>query len=181
MTATTLLKTKKPRTVTVDICLDDEIADKTVAMRVRVEQMKVARVPAATLQEAARELLDLEREQEEHTLTLRFRALGRHGYDDLVSQYPPTDEQIAQHRKDVGDDTVDAPYDEVLFPPVLIAASIWKIDDDIVQILPEEDEFEEHLRGINEWMDTLNNGEILLVWTAAIQAQTTTRMTLGNA
>lgn len=60
----------------------------------------------------------------EATETFRFRALGRHSYDELVREHPPTDEDHELARSQSGSPDARAQYHTDTFAPALIAACL---------------------------------------------------------
>lgn len=74
-------------------------------------------------------------EVEEHTVVYRFCAMGQPAYQALVTEHPPTAEQMADHRRRVEEEAakplgerepVEAPFaNPETFAPALIAASLY--------------------------------------------------------
>lgn len=90
------LRSRKPREMTVSVCLDEDLsaaledAEQAVFLAVTPEQKK-----------AAAQALDAARDAAEgSTVTMLVRSVGRKAYDDLVLANPPTPVQVARAQAD---------------------------------------------------------------------------------
>lgn len=121
------IKAKKPLQETVPVVLDDACArrrdDAEMALERAEAELKAAPGPVTQLavDTARAELDEALAALDEATVGITVRCIGRHAYDELVSDHPPTEEQIAQAeaaghvRPDTNADT---------FPIALLAAAI---------------------------------------------------------
>jgi hypothetical protein len=114
------LRKKKPIERSVVVVLEDEPLE--VLKEARKRHAELAGAPAdkpasdKALKEAEKAVKDAETAVEDVTVEVRFRAIGRVAYDELVAAHPPTEQQ----KKDSGEDTV---YNPETFCPALVAAS----------------------------------------------------------
>ena len=95
----------------------------------------------------------------ETSQTFVFRSLGRTAMRELYAAHPPTDEDHANVRANLGDEKAVAPYHEETFAPALIkAASADPVlsDEDVKEIFDG-----------NTW----NNTEVTLLYVTAMSAQ----------
>lgn len=126
------LKSKKRRaTKVVEVVLDPDAARAVHEAEWKVDEAE-ARLRAEPgdpdAQQAvwtAKENLDTLRAQaaaDDAVVTLKFRSIGHHAYDELVRAHPPTAEQIAEV-KAAGVD-VELNFNADTFPPAVVAASL---------------------------------------------------------
>lgn len=117
---------KKPAETTVQVLLDPSLADEldearmalgTAEARLRAARQQVAGDEAelaADVDDARKRVEQLTEACRAQTVELRFRALPRLAYDDLVDKHPPTDEQ----KKEGQTTNVDT------FGPALVSATL---------------------------------------------------------
>ena len=128
-TADHLKSRKQPATKTVEIVLDPDVARAVHEAEDRVDQAE-ARQRLNPDDEAAQNALWTAREELDAlraeaakgdvVVAVKFRSIGRHAYDDLIRQHPPTDEQQAE-AKEAG---VELNFNTETFPPALVAVSL---------------------------------------------------------
>lgn len=153
---------KKPTIKKVWIALDPEIAEAEAVARLRKDaaeiRMRGARSalegteePTATQREdvvkAENEFAEKLAEHEalmkdlrENAVCFKFRALGRHAYQDLLNAHPATDEQRAAVKEEDPDATVD--WNADTFPDALIAASLLEpafTEEQVMEMLSSDD------------------------------------------
>jgi hypothetical protein len=123
-----LLK-KRAATKTVEVVLDPDAARAVHEAEDRVNRAE-ARVRVTPDDPAAQEALWAAREQleglraqaakDDVVVTLRFRSIGRHAYDDLIRQHPPTPDQQDEAKEAGG--TLN--FNPETFPPAVVAACL---------------------------------------------------------
>lgn len=151
------LKKKKPLEKRVPIYLDDET----------VERMQLAEQMHSTMpnEETQAELDAASAALKESTVTMVFRSIGRKAYEKLVSEHPPTDEQIAEAEKD---NEPKPAYNIDTFAPALVLKSCVEpkmTEDEVLVIFEGDDE-------TPAW----NTTEILEIWLAALEVNTQRRV-----
>lgn len=164
------LKKKQPLERKVTIPLSQEAVDAYHDAEQAYERAKILNEPADALKEA----LDAARAAVlEESVQMVFRSIGRKAYDALLEEFPPTEEQIAEYRKEHADKDGnpakkgEPPYNIELFAPALIAASCVEPKMTVDQV--------------NEIFDEWNSTEIAEIWTAAHEVNTSRRVVqLGN-
>lgn len=124
-----ILRLKKPNTRKCTILLDsslnhqlDEI-DREIELLQRKLQAGGSKSLADGTQKRLNELVEqyekLEEEAEEFTVEFTFQDIGRKGYDALVRDNPPSDEEKAEYKAAGGEGIL--PYSFNNFPPKLIS------------------------------------------------------------
>lgn len=128
ITFETLKKRKKPQTEEVPVCMDPKVAEEYARAK---ERTKIARSAYAKAPESLKEIKNEELETsllaeakvkdrfDDEIVVFKFRAIGREPLDELISEHPPTDEHLAQAKKE----NVEIQFNVDSFPPALIAAS----------------------------------------------------------
>lgn len=129
-TADHLRSKKQPATKTVEVVLDPELAeqvreaerrrddaDRRLALRRDDETAQHDAWEAASALDALR----ARAVEEDAVVSVRFRSIGRHAWDDLIRQHPPTDAQVAE-AKAAGMGELNFNSDS--FPPAVVAASL---------------------------------------------------------
>jgi hypothetical protein len=129
-TADHLRSRKQPATKTVEVVLDPALAeqvreaerrrddaDRRLAVRPDDPNIQTESWEAA----AALETLRAQAVKQDAVVTVRFRSIGRHAWDDLIRQHPPTDAQTAE-AKAAG--MGDLNFNSDTFPPAVVAASL---------------------------------------------------------
>ena len=128
-TADHLRSGKQPATKTVEIVLDPDVARAVHDAEARVEQAEARQrlnpddEAAQDALWAAREELDALRAEAakgDVVVAVKFRSIGRHAYDDLIRQHPPSEEQQAE-AKTAG---VELNFNPETFRPALVAVSM---------------------------------------------------------
>jgi hypothetical protein len=115
------LKKKKPARKEVLVVLDDDLTEAFEAADKKVKGLVAAGhkddstelVEAKAARDEAKAALD------EATVTLVFQSIGRKAYEELVTGYPPSEEQKTL-AKELGEEEPGFHAEE--FPPALIAA-----------------------------------------------------------
>ena len=129
-TADHLRSKKKRATKTIDVVLDPDAARAVHDAEWVVEQAEArlrltpADPDAQQASWTAKENLDTLRAQaaaDDAVVTLTFRSIGHHAYDELVRAHPPTAEQIAEV-KAAG--VNDLNFNADTFPPTIVSASL---------------------------------------------------------
>jgi len=158
------LKSKKKRaTKVIDVVLDPDVARAVHDAEWAVEQAE-GRLRVAPDDEAAQAAvwaakaeLDTLRAQaaaDEAVVTLKFRSVGHHAYDQLVRDHPPTAEQIAEVKAaGMGDLNFNADT----FPPALVAASLEEPKMTVAEVT--------ELWDSPDW----NQAELSAIFTAAVE------------
>lgn len=172
------LSKKRPRSKTVPIVMDEDVADRYSQLRVERDGAKQLVQVSKNLRqgddamaelEAKLERLEAELEAahhdlEEATVYIRFEAIGRKAYDKLEREHAPSDEVKASFTEKFGG---PPSHDPETFAPVIIAASAVQPTMTLEQV---EQLFE-------EW----NDAEIGELYKAALSVNTTRReVELGN-
>lgn len=124
------LKKKQAATKTVEVVLDPSLAeqvreaerrrddaDRRLAIRPDDDTIQAEVWEATSTLEALR----ARAVEEEAVVTVRFRSIGRHAWDDLIREHPPTDAQVAE-AKTAG--MGDLNFNSETFPPAVVAASL---------------------------------------------------------
>lgn len=164
------LKAKKPIEDVVDILLDDEPAKVVTDAREALleaeallhEDPKNPKLKKAR-DDAQKAVDKAMAEQDGDIVTIRFRALGRKRYEQLLDENGPTKEQ-EKKAKDAGG---EASWNEDTFPVALIAASA------IEPVLTEEQ--------VQELFDEWNQIEAQMLFLSAYRVNTNRRVPdLGN-
>lgn len=164
------LKAKKPVEDVVDILLDDEpakaVSDAREALleaegnlqeKLHDPKLKKARDDAKKAVDKAMA------EQDGEIVTIRFRAVGRKRYEQLLDEHPPTPEE-ERKAKDAGG---EAAWNNETFPVALIAASA------VEPALTEEQ--------VQELFDEWNQTEAQMLFLSAFRVNTNRRVPdLGN-
>jgi hypothetical protein len=122
---------KKPVQKFVWIALDPELADEEADQKQLVDRLRIRHIARPDDTSVTKELADAEQKLEGLTATLRkpdnstkfvFRSIGRRRYDDLIGEHQPTEEQIAELKRDEPDATLE--FNPATFPPAIVAACI---------------------------------------------------------
>lgn len=118
---------KKPTVKTVSISLDDDLQE---AYNIAKEALEAAQansngsnVTHAGIAKAKKAVEEAKAAAEGASITFKFRSIGRKKYDDLVDQFPATDDQKAEVAR-FGGDPDNLAWDPDKFPVALMAASI---------------------------------------------------------
>ncbi len=122
-------------------------------------ETELAVVAARSERDAAQTAADKARKAlETETVEMRFRALGRKRYDELVRAHPPADIKAEDGTVKKSTD----PYEYETFAPALVAASCVEpgMTEDQVQTL------------FDEW----NAAEVMELWVAALSVNTQRRV-----
>lgn len=164
-----LKSSKQPLHIEVKIYLDDEslkrVSEAEDALAAADTQELATRgteghPEAVTRLEAARRLRDdLRAALDEQTLRMQFRSVGRKKYDQLVTDHPPTEAQVAE-AKAAGEEP--PPYDAEPFAAALIAASCASPEMSVEQV--------------SQLYDEWNGVEFLELFTAALAVNTGRRI-----
>lgn len=129
-TADHLRSKKQPATKTVEVVLDPALAEEVrEAERRRDDAARrlAVRPDDNTIQDeeweatSALEALRARAVKEDAVVTVRFRSIGRHAWDDLIRSHPPTDQQIAEAK---ASGMGDLNFNSDTFPPAVVAASL---------------------------------------------------------
>lgn len=169
------LKKKRPATKTVEIVLDPDLAvelrdaeqaadeaKRRLALRPDDHDLQTAEWAAAETVEALR----VRAADEDAVVTVRFRSIGHVAWDELLNRHPPTDEQIAEAKREgLGPIT----FNPETYPPAVVAASIDepKLSVDEVQAMWDSP----------DW----NAAELGMLFAAALEAnQSIHRLDLGK-
>ena len=129
-TADHLRSRKQPASRTVEVVLDPALADEVREAERRRDdadrRLALRRDDEAAQQEAwdaaaVLEALRARAVEEDAVVSVRFRSIGRHAWDDLIRAHPPTDEQIAE-AKAAGMGELN--FNSETFPPAVVAASL---------------------------------------------------------
>lgn len=170
---------KKPIRKTVWVAGDSEIADELSELEASLSRLEgsLAAMPAnsnrreAADLEAARirdEVHALRGRNKESSIKFVFQAISRRRYDELIDEFPPTEEQIAKHKADGSTDALE--FNPDTFPYALIAECTVEPEVD-------REELAEWLREGDEW----NNAEVLTLFMAAMEVNQTRRLiTMGK-
>lgn len=129
-TADHLRSRKQPATKTVEVVLDPSLAEQVreaerrrddterrLGTRPDSEQVQAEAWEAA----AALDALRAQAVKDDAVVTVRFRSIGRHAWDDLIRQHPPTDAQVAEAK---ASGMGDLNFNSETFPPAVVAASL---------------------------------------------------------
>lgn len=129
-TADHLRSKKQPATKTVEVVLDPALADEVreaerrrddADRRLAVRPDDDAIQAEAWETTSALEALRARAVKDDAVVTVRFRSVGRHAWDDLIRSHPPTDAQIAEaEASGMG----DLNFNSDTFPPAVVAASL---------------------------------------------------------
>ncbi|MFH8483608.1 hypothetical protein [Streptomyces sp. NPDC018055] len=156
------LRARTRPTVTLTICDDEDLKQAAATARFMEQQAKAAaeaspenEVLQAAQEEATVRLVEAQAALEEGSVPLRFQALPRNAFRELVAAHPPTEEQ-AQDRWDYNIDTMG---------PVLVAAA--SLDP-----LTEEDA----AQFLSDW----SKAEAERLLDVVLRLQQTERMDLGK-
>lgn len=156
------LKAKDPLERTVTIVLSHQAS--------RAWEEASAAYEAARLANRLTPDVEAEREAARHavrdaSVTLRFRSIGRRGYDTLVEDHQVSDEG-RQRAQDEGKPV--PPYEVDTFAPALVAASCVEPLMSVEEVL--------------ELWETWNTAELMELWVAALEVNTQRRVVdLGKA
>ena len=132
LTLADIKRRKKGRIAKVTIQLDGEVAAQLEELREKLQEAKAEqRVSAPDMGTKdkvavlAREIEQMVESARDSEATFVFKAMGRRGYDELVSKHPPkkADRDIAKRLADETGQPHSAEFDSDSFPPALIAAS----------------------------------------------------------
>jgi len=145
------LRKKEPLQETVEIVLSSEPVEALEQAQARLASA-VDEKEKKTAQRLVNEARDAVYEV---TYEVKFQALGRKGYDDLLAEYSPTDEQKEEH----GEDLI---WNPDTFPQALVQKSC-------IQPLMTPEEVEVIF---NEW----NGPEISQLFYAALRVNTSRRV-----
>lgn len=177
------LKKKQARTADVPVYLDDDLASEVEELQRQVEKdrLYMARVRGNGGEDAEREARLAEREQRleeardelgDATIWMRFQAVGRKRYEDLLAEHPPTDEQKAEAK----DNDLNPPEFNVdTFPAALVAVACVEPDDLAEGAYLDEDEGRTRYPRVEEIFDEWNADEIGAVFRAAWEVNTRRR------
>jgi hypothetical protein len=159
------LKSKRPATKTVPVCMDPDLAWEWADANREAERLRMASSFQADdvdlsrrMQEAETKVEALRPAVEDATVNFVLKAIGREDYA-LYAKYPATDEQKAKAREQ----GVRASWNEDDFPPALVAASLVLPDDSDVTV--------EDVIGMFSDPDW-SQGEVLELLTAALDLNT---------
>lgn len=163
---------KKPVTRSVPVPMDPELAEAHAEAAAEVERLKMRldALPehsplrgevAEHLVQAEKAEGDAKKKLEPSVVWFKFRSIGSRAYDDLVKDHPPTEEENKEHLDKF---KVPAPYDAKKFAPALISASLLEPQLTVDQV--------EELMADDAW----NGAEIIQLWQAANEVNTTRRV-----
>ena len=138
---------KKAATAHVDIPLDPHAAEEHARAEQKVGNLKLRlealrddspmRERTETELDEAQAELDAARETlEESAARFVFKALGGKEYDDLKKDHPPTDEQLATWKKEVGNGRPAVNFDT--FYAALVSACLIDVDGEEVEWTPAQ-------------------------------------------
>lgn len=163
---------KKGRVVRVIVQLDGEVSARIEELReeynrARAEE-RVRTSPDMSQRtksnDIAGEIESLVRDSEDTEAEFVFKAIGRHGYDDLLAEHPPTekDRKLAKEQAEsLGLPSFQAEFNAETFPPALISASCIQPQMSLEEAL--------EIWNSDEW----NGAELLKLWEAARNANAT--------
>jgi hypothetical protein len=161
LTAADLLAKKKPVTRTVTLVLDGDLADKWNELNLKIGVLKNApKIDDVALATAEQELEDLRPAVEDATVKLVLSSIGRKAFQTLVEDYPPTDKQQRDARKE----GATLLFNAETFPVALIAASLTEPQmtyDDVQQLFDSEN---------------FNDTELTELFSAAMAVNTTSKV-----
>lgn len=212
-----LRSNKRPVTRTVWLSLNDELADQVNAAQERARQLRAMsdskprdrdlKLQAELAEEEADELL-AEMRRPENSAKFVARSLPRQDFEDLQNEFPATDEQRKQAKKDgIGEIT----WDPDTFPPALITRCVvfayshdldtgepFGIDSETgkpieryAELTPEfvdeiwnskdATESDEHVERAEGGAPKWNHAEVMSLFSAAFEANQSRRVVdLGN-
>lgn len=164
------LKRKRPRTRTVDIILDDELAQEVadLAREVRIDRDYLGQlegrgatdpVRKLELDEKQQRLADLQRQLREETATMRFEGIGRERFEEIQDEHQPTDEQKAEA---AAKDDPPPEWNPDTFPQAVVQASC------VEPKMTEEQ--------VAHLWKTWNEGELTAIWLTAYAVNTQRRV-----
>ena len=158
------LNRKKPLTREVKVYMEPDLVDAVMEAEAQCQIAALQERPAeeqALLKSVYDEAVAA---AEECVELMRFQSIGRKAYEDLVNEYPPTEEQLAEA---VAEGAATPPYDGDVFPAALIAATCTSHELTVEDVLG--------------WIDEWNALEVLELFQAALVVCTQTRrLELGN-
>jgi hypothetical protein len=158
---------RAPITKTVRLISDLDLAEELEQAQEDVRRLRImtqgtgGETSAAQLPAAEARLAELRERAQEFVTVYKFQSIGSKRYDRLVSEHPPTEEQIKQFGDEVA-------WNSETFPAALIAASMVSpvMTAEDLQVLIDED---------------LNSAELLTIFDAALTVNTMRRIyELGN-
>lgn len=119
-----LMSVKKPITQRDFFGCPEELLDELANARRALEGAKLRGHKEPELLAAAQARANAAREAvRDNSVEVVMRSIGRARWAALLDEYPPTDAQTAQARKQSGDQNAILEFDIDRFPPVAIAAS----------------------------------------------------------
>lgn len=168
-----LRKKEKPKG-SIKIILNEDAAEALAEARQNLEQAAAMGAIREVLDERTQIVRSLEEAAQEYTMIMKFQAIGRKAYGELVDLHPPTDEQNAEHREltkqpidpdDLSQGYTEgspAPYNIDTFAPALISASTTEPEwtpEEVVEIT-------------SDWSEN----EYMVLWVAASGVNSKTRV-----
>lgn len=170
---------KRPRTATVEVCLDE---DAGMRLEKATRRLLDPTLDAAARQAALDEVEAAQADVAATSVTIVFGPArlgpdhpkgpceGRKAYDALVDAHPPTDEQIEDAKTEairLGQEFVPPQFDVETFAPALMVACARE-----PELTPE---------AAQTIFDTWNNGEVTEVWEACLAVNLVSRkLSLGK-
>lgn len=123
---------KKAPTKTIPIQLDGAIAAQIETLREEIQKAKLLDSRAASPDMGSssrataltRELFDLLDSAAESEVDFTFKGIGNTAFNDLLKKHRPTQTQIKDIRRELGNNKANLDYNPDTFPPVLISASL---------------------------------------------------------
>lgn len=154
----------------------EELEEELKSARLRAEAFKDDE-RAQALYAAAQEALDVCLKANEGNYTeFKFWKLGYKAYDELISEHPPTEQQVAK-AKEMGMDNA-MPWNPETFMSALILRSMRQPD---LRLTYSEEEYEEDLVDLQE---ATSMGELQILFHAALEVNTVginiNRITMGK-
>jgi hypothetical protein len=168
------IRNGKLRTGTYDVCLDESLVEEYEALIEEREAAKEATrdsLAGGSVVEVDARIGELLERMQEATLTLKFQALSRPRFRQLVTAYPPRtdDEGKLAHSEDAIGVNFDAFYERII-PLSLVEP---KLDPDSLKLLLEEHLTDRQMQELTDVVWNLNRGKVDLPFSST--ASTTTR------
>jgi len=177
------LKSKKARTKTVDVILDDDLGEEVQRLtRLAADKrLQVAKVRGnkgsdpeleAELESLREELSAAEEALAAETITVRFKSIGRVKYEEILGQHPPRDKDIKE-AEDAGHAKPE--FNPETFPTALVGASAVEPRLDEGRFWDESTEAWRYPQA-EEIFEEWNSGELGPLFMAAFEANTQRRV-----